>query len=182
MKYYILRFLITALIVTPIYLAIRRPWRFKDKREWLLGAFWVYLFCLLSLVFDGVYGNPLAMLKAGFDRIINLKRVNIMPLRSIIGYFNHGTADELWVNIVSNIVIFIPWGFFLPALWKKNQHIIRLPILCLLLTFCIELLQPFVCRNSDIDDILLNFIGGLLGAGVYFILLKLKPAISKYSK
>jgi glycopeptide antibiotics resistance protein len=182
MIYYIQRFLITILIATPIYLIIRRPWRFNDKREWLLGAFIIYVICILSLTLDGVYDAPKAMIESAKQQIETGFGFNIEPFRTIKS-FSKGHGVELFViNIVSNVVLFIPWGFGLPLLWKKNQSIPRLLLLCLSITVFIEITQLFIKRNTDIDDIILNFIGGIIGVIIYFVIAKLKPQIKKFSK
>lgn len=51
----------------------------------------------------------------------------------------------------------------------------------LFLTMFIEALQLFINRNVDIDDIILNFLGGCLGALFYYILRKIMPGIGKYA-
>jgi glycopeptide antibiotics resistance protein len=182
MTYYIQRLLITLLISIPIYLIIRRPWRFKDKREWLLGAFIIYVICILSLTLDGVYDTPKAMIESAKQQIETGFGFNIEPFRTIKS-FSKGHGVELFViNIVSNIILFIPWGFGLPLLWKKNQRLPRLLLLCLSLTVIIEIIQLFIKRNTDIDDVILNFIGGVIGAVIYYIIAKIQPQIKKLNK
>ena len=53
MKEYIIRAIIITIIATPIYLIVRRPWRFKDKREITLGVFVIYLLCLFVFTLEG---------------------------------------------------------------------------------------------------------------------------------
>lgn len=180
--YFLKRFIITVLTALPLYLIIRRPWRFNDKREWVLCAFWIYLICLFSLTFDGSYDLPSVMINKAVDRICSGADINTRPFKTICDFIRNFNADEFCINIISNIAIFIPWGFGLPLLWKKNQKILRLLSLCLGITVFIEFFQLFICRNPDIDDVILNFTGGCIGAGLYFIIAKINPRIKDTAK
>lgn len=169
MKVFIVRAVIIVLISTPLYLLLRRPWRFRDKREITLGVFVIYLVCLFALTLRGVYGAPVDMLTSAIQRIHTGELINMTPLKTILGFLDWGSTDDVWVNIISNIVIFIPWGYLLPALWKRFQNPFLLISSCLGLTVFIEFFQLFIWRNTDIDDVILNFIGGLIGAAAFYI-------------
>ena len=87
-------------------------------------------------------------------------------------YFNF----ELFVDIFScpeqyllNILLFVPMGFFAPLLWKtyrKEQNIILLGFVC---SLCIELLQMFCGRTTDVDDLLMNTAGALFGYWLFLL-------------
>ena len=66
--------------------------------------------------------------------------------------------------------MFMPWGFGLVLLWERNRRVMRISGLSLAITAFIELCQLFIGRAVDIDDILLNFAGSMLGALVWYIL------------
>ena len=70
------------------------------------------------------------------------------------------------INIWGNILLFIPYGFFLPLLWKRYRHPLRLSLMCLLLPISIEMCQLFIQRMTEVDDVLLNFAGGMIGGGL----------------
>lgn len=182
MKYYIVSFLIIIAVALPVYLLLRRPWRYGEKREWLLGAFVIYFIALWILVLSGHYASPDDMAKDAVFRLRNLTNINIIPFRTIRSFISWGSADEVCVNIISNIVMFVPFGFCLPALWKKLQKLWKCALLCLAFPICIETLQLFIWRNTDIDDIILNYIGGMLGTAVFFILNKHTEFIKKFAK
>lgn len=173
MKEYIIRALLITLITTPIYLIIRRPWRFKSKREILLAVFAVYLVCLFVFTLEGEYASPAAMLNSAYKRICTGEGINVFPFKTITGFFKQSTADSFLINIVSNVVIFIPWGFLLPCLWEKFRSPNTLLPMCLAITVFIEIYQLFIWRSTDIDDVILNFLGGVLGGFIYFLLQKI---------
>ncbi len=98
---------------------------------------------------------------------------NLTPLRTIAVYFRilcggavYGPALRryAWINLLGNVVLFIPLGLFLPALFKRQRS---LPVF--VLTVCgimiiIEAAQALTSLGTlDIDDLLLNELGALLG-------------------
>lgn len=64
-------------------------------------------------------------------------------------------------NIIGNIVLFIPFGMFYKSYF--NIKIISLIIITVLYSFIIEIIQLLIGRVFDIDDILLNLIGAIVG-------------------
>ena len=63
--------------------------------------------------------------------------------------------------LIANVLMFVPLGFLLPILWRQAWW--RPLLTALAATLCIELVQPFFDRSFDVDDILLNFAGAVLG-------------------
>lgn len=64
---------------------------------------------------------------------------------------------------IFNILLFVPLGFFVPLLWKPfhaQNKILRIGFLC---SFAIEFLQMFCGRMTDVDDLLTNTVGAVLG-------------------
>ncbi len=153
-------------------------------RELALAAFSLFMAALLVLTFQKSYGlwDGEAPLQRAWLRIQNLEGINIVPFRTIGTYFAHGRMDSFLLNIVGNIVMFLPWGFGLPLLWKSNQFLGKIWSRLLLLPVFIEAIQLFTGRSVDIDDIILNFIGGFLGTLLYFGLRKLAPGISRLAR
>ena len=157
-------FLIVAMLAAiPVYLLLRMPWRKHDRREWFLGAFWIFMFALGVLVFRGAYipsGNYLETLA---ERVREGYMINLVPLKTIRGYFTIQGSDSYYVNIIGNIVMFIPLGFGLPFLWRRMHNFFRFNLTILFVPVLIECVQLFIWRSVDVDDVLLNFIGGAIG-------------------
>lgn len=86
------------------------------------------------------------------------------------------SADMVqWRNLVLNIMMFVPIGFLLPF----GLKIFRKPwvtyISCLLITLCIESLQyMFRCGMFEVDDLINNTLGGLIGYGCFRLVIMLK--------
>lgn len=75
--------------------------------------------------------------------------------------------------IVGNFLMFIPMGIMLPLVFK-NINKKNIFFIAILITLSIEILQPIVGRSFDIDDIIMNFIGSIIGYLAVTIFIKLK--------
>ncbi len=84
--------------------------------------------------------------------------------------FRYETGSELFFkNIAGNIIMFIPYGLYVSyhLNLKKARVII---FLALILSVTIETTQFYIGRVFDVDDILLNVIGALIGYFMYRII------------
>lgn len=80
-----------------------------------------------------------------------------------------------FINVVGNIVVFIPVGMFLPALFKRCKNVILTMLVSLELSLFAEVVQLATRVGSfDVDDLLLNTLGGLCGYLVCWIFQKHK--------
>lgn len=81
--------------------------------------------------------------------------------------------------LLGNVIMFFPIGFFFVLLWRKNawNHIL---LIGLLTAICIETIQLFVGRTFDIDDILLNTVGDLLGGLFCRLLRRMIPLLHTF--
>lgn len=165
---FIVKLLAIIIIAAPIYILVRRPFRREIKRECLLMAFWLFNAALLVLALNGDYGTPGDMLRSAYGRIVTGEGINLIPLRTVKGFFADSDTDRFLVNIIGNTVMFMPWGFGLVFLWERNRRPLRIIGLSLAITAFIEFCQMFIGRAVDVDDMLLNFAGSMLGAFVWY--------------
>lgn len=180
---YLLEFIVIILIILPFYLTLRKPWRREREREIAMAAFVLFMVGLLALALQGKYQMPSRMLEDARNRLATGVGINLVPFRSIQSYFVHYYGlNGFLVNFVGNIVMFMPWGFGLTLLWKKNQKIWIIALYSLGLTVLIETIQLFIGRSVDVDDLILNFVGSCLGAGICHILRKKFKGLEKLSK
>lgn len=98
---------------------------------------------------------------------------NFIPFQSILSSFRDGLRSTLRA-VAGNIVLFLPLGALLPLIERKNSCFWRCLLIALLCSVCIELSQYLLglgvgyrYRNVDVDDLLLNTLGGALGWGIY---------------
>ena len=73
-------------------------------------------------------------------------------------------------QLLLNIAMFLPYGLLLPVAAHKLRTPAATACVVLLSTVGIETFQYFIGRSADIDDVIMNFLGGLLGYGCYVLL------------
>ena len=102
-------------------------------------------------------------------------RYNLTLFREIGRYYGVGVRTGswslFWLNVVGNVCVFMPLGIFLPMLFEKGKRLMAVLCFSLELSFIVEIVQLVTKRGSfDVDDLLLNTIGGILGYAIYKIL------------
>lgn len=179
---YILKLLAIMLAVLAVYLPVRRPWREKSARAWAEAGFTAFMAGLLALALQGQYQTPAAMARSAAERIESGEGINLTPFCTIAGLILRFSPDVFLVNIVGNIVMFMPWGFGLVLLWKRKQKVLSVALHSLALPVFIETCQLFIGRSVDVDDVILNFTGSCLGAALYFAMRKLVPGVARLAR
>lgn len=66
-------------------------------------------------------------------------------------------------STVPNVYLFLPLGFFLPILWQDFRSLPKTVFVGFLTSLTIELLQIFTFRATDVNDLMTNTLGTLLG-------------------
>lgn len=78
-------------------------------------------------------------------------------------------------NLLGNFVLFLPMEIFLPILFKRLSIFKKYIITIILVLLLIEIIQVITRLGSfDIDDLLLNLLGAILGFSIYKLLVQLK--------
>lgn len=103
--------------------------------------------------------------------------INFIPFKEMTRY-NIG-SKAFFYNVIGNIVLFIPFGYFVSDYLKgKKIHHILIPSVLISLTA--ELIQYKIGRAFDIDDIILNVIGAILGFMCYISVRAMKQHLPKF--
>lgn len=111
---------------------------------------------------------------------------NIIPFKTIgfyvgeiVGGYTHVNPDIPIKNLLGNLIIFMPMGIYLPFFIKKVDKATAFFLIMTALLFSIELTQ-LITRSGrfDIDDYILNIIGGFIG----FVIWKTKAVQSILKK
>lgn len=111
-----------------------------------------------------------------FENQIYWRVHNFIPFKTIF-YYLFSASDMSFnvriANLAGNVIGFMPFGFLVPILSRKflNLKVIALATFCLSLAF--ELTQLiFRFGSFDVDDLILNTLGGMLGYFVIFLIFK----------
>lgn len=138
--------------------------RLKQYRalHWLL--FIVYMIVLLYMVFFAEqFGRQVS------DRVYAYNLVPFQEIRRFLGMWRHERYHmAVLVNLLGNMVVFMPFGYFVATLYQSGKHWYTSILYTFLLSLTIETMQ-FVFRvgSFDVDDLILNVAGGFLGFLVF---------------
>lgn len=126
---------------------------------WSIFASYI-IFLIFKLFFDGPYRF------AGSQRSYNL--IPLETINSMIARFN-SFPNVFMINIAGNVAAFVPLGFFVPMLFQ-NINVRTAFIIGVIASSTAELIQLVTITGSlDIDDVLLNTIGTMLGFAAYLV-------------
>lgn len=157
-------------IFTIILVSIRLVYLMCNKKKFMLYKeitmlfFIIYLLLLYYIVTmqDNNYGT---------NNFIPFKEIFRYPITSFLFY----------KNVIGNIFLFIPFGIFV-TYYVKNKTFIPTVFLSILVSSSIEFVQSIIGRTSDIDDVILNTIGGILGYIIYKISDNVSLKLPKFMK
>lgn len=92
---------------------------------------------------------------------------NLVPLKTVQLYLNMQNGVPLvnrLINLLGNVVVFIPFGILLPLVSRRLNNGIRLTVYMACCILLLELMQMLLHAGSlDVDDLLLNLIGVWIG-------------------
>ena len=154
-------------IIYRLYNVVKNK-RINIAREIILFIFFVYfLFLLLLTIFKGgriEFSNQFNSFMYREHSLLGI--INIVPIKETINTFMHsetGMRNSLR-NLIGNILVFMPLGFFIPLLFDKFNNLKKVLKVGCLSSLAIELSQLFVGSNvCDIDDVIYNTLGALAG-------------------
>ena len=145
-----------------IMVSVRLAYLIKEKekiiiyKEILMLCFAIYILCLFQVV--------------TFQDDTSWASNNFIPFTEIMRYSI--TSHLFWKNVIGNMIMFLPFGFFISYYLRVER--LRLPLLLTLIaSIAIEFVQMCIGRVFDVDDILLNLLGGTMGFYIYNILRKI---------
>ena len=159
------------IISVVVAITLRITYIVKNKEEFCFYkelislSFIIYILCLFQVV--------------TFQDNNNISSNNLIPFREM---FRYDFGSRLFFkNVLGNIIMFLPYGFF-TSYFLKEKKLFPIFILTTLASLTIEFTQLMIGRVFDIDDILLNIIGGVLGHYLYILILKIGDMCPKVLK
>ncbi len=159
----------TVIICTVIAVTLRVTYLIRQKQkfhiieELFTLTFIIYIICLFyAVTFQDIDGSWATS--------------NFLPFREM---FRYTFGSRLFIkNVLGNMLMFIPYGFF-SSYFLKEKNIFIIFFLTAVVSFTIEYIQLQIGRVFDIDDIILNVLGGLIGYFIYILLIKIKEIFIK---
>ncbi len=143
------------------------------KKSIMKVVFLVYMVFLFLVVAVKFTGNNLSTVVERWNIISSAKEagernLNLKPFTTIQPYLKHFDKSYASTNILANILLFVPVGFLIPIAYPERKRFIKTISVCLVITVFIEIFQYVTCLGfCDIDDIILNMAGSIIGFIVY---------------
>ena len=132
----------------------------EEKKPWHTAGVLLFAFLLAGII--TVTGVP-AIYHFRFDA-----NINMIPMVDIFTDFS---------QYFKNMLLFVPFGFLLPLLWKRERLVEKTVSIGFLFSLFIELIQLFSFRATDIDDLLMNTLGTWVGYLLFKVILKIMPGL-----
>lgn len=174
------------------YIIVRTIFTWKQNRNQVRVSWYKEMFILLFVIYMclvvsvTLFPIPIGF---GFDYENSSRSINFLPLVSIIENIRQiGTAydgDVLFMtsliirNVGGNILLLMPLGFLVPIISGKMKDLKSVSLLGLAVSVAIELFQLLESfgggwgRITDIDDVICNVIGVVIGYLIYVLTIKI---------
>ena len=160
----------TILLISVILISMRVFYIIKNKeqvtfyKELMIYLFIIYILCLFYVV---------------TFHDVSWSESNFTPFKEILRY---SIGSKLFFkNVIGNMVLFVPFGFFV-SYFLKLEKIYSITFFTVITSVTIEVTQLLIGRVFDIDDLLLNLIGGIIGFGIYRLIHNIKDSLPSFLK
>ena len=153
--------IIIAVLLRVTYLITERK-RIVVHEELFKLCFMIYILCLFYVV---------------TFQDVSWSSHNFVPFKEILRY-DVGT-NLFYKNIFGNMLLFLPLGIFI-AKYVKTEKLLVVFVLSFITSLSIEVVQFLIGRVFDIDDIILNIIGCLVGFIFYRVFKKFNDKLPEF--
>ncbi|PWT95194.1 MAG: hypothetical protein C5B52_18325 [Bacteroidetes bacterium] len=151
-----------------IFIDVARRKEMESLKAFILCTFYVYVFAVLILT--GYFDLFRKISEHGWlhnlvQRVDRSENINLIPFNTIKIY--RFSQKQIW----GNLLMLMPLGFYIPMLRKTRVNYLRVFLTAVAVSTSIELLQLLTnFRSSDVDDIIMNTTGAVLGFFIFNIL------------
>lgn len=127
--------------------------------------FFLYMACLIYfLFFSERYGRTLSDREYQYNLKLFYEIRRFWIYRDVLG------TEAVIVNLAGNVGVFIPLGLAVPLLFERYQRFFQVALLSFEISLMAEVIQLVTKVGCfDVDDLLLNTVGGCIGYACYFL-------------
>ncbi len=144
---------------------IRNQEKIIIYKELSMLIFGVYILCLFQVV--------------TFQDDVSWSSNNFIPFQEILRY---NITSRLFIkNVLGNLIMFLPFGFF-TSYYLKVEKMTLPVILTAVASISIEIVQMAIGRVFDVDDIILNLLGGICGFFLYNMIRIISQKLPSFCK
>jgi len=158
------------IIISVILITLRIAYLVLEKKPFV---FYKEVFMLLFIIYI------ISLFHTVTFQDVNWSTSNFIPFKEM---FRYRFGSRLFLrNVIGNVLMFFPYGFFLHYFLRKcNSKVAFFLIFSLSIT--IETTQLCIGRVFDVDDIMLNIIGGMIGYYLFHYLNDFRECFPKILK
>lgn len=161
--------LMSLAVYFPVYLVIRLKKGKKPYQRHLM--IFGFIGTVISIIFITILISSQRV-----PTLSTLRRLNIVPFLWLKSASKED-FNSVVRQLLMNSILFFPLGILLPIVFEVLRKWWLVAGTTFMFTLSIETLQFFLGRSADIDDILMNLLGGLIG---YLVFLQLHKIFKKY--
>lgn len=152
--------------------------RRKDRIHLCVGLAYFIIVAFLVFFYDRNPGGS-GLRKVNFDIFSAMKHHLQIVREHTLSDIPRSELYFIFKEFFGNVLLFVPFPLMLHWVTQEKFNVIQLSILIFVGTICIEILQYiFSVGVSDIDDVVLNLLGGLLGIILYKVIINKRRAKS----
>lgn len=155
-------------------------------QKWMKFLFTVYILLLIKLViFKYPYEQLYTIAQTWRKDVIleGLGTANFIPFKTIKMYIKYAYKLNSVENLAGNILLFVPFGILFPLIRVRKSTFLDVFTNALLLVLGIEIFQLFSAFGAfDVDDIILNCLGAVLGYILYKVCRDIFPQFEQFEK
>lgn len=147
----------------------RMPWK-----VWMKIFFAVYIIFVIKVIIFKYPIDRLQAIAATWQKDVILEGLgtaNFKPFKTIKMYIDYAYKLNSVENLAGNVLVFVPFGFLLPLASDERRRFADVFINAFVFVLGIETFQLFSAFGAfDVDDILLNCLGAVVGYGCYKVM------------
>jgi len=159
--------------ITILWILVRtivclRQGRIRRKRELQLMLVYICILVVTRFTFFPFSKTDGQVQPLLFDAArVFPPRINLLP---VVYLFDYPVFREALLNLIGNTAMFVPLGIVWPSVFRQLDSHSKVIAAGVGYSLLIEIVQlPFFDRVSDIDDLILNSLGFLMGYGIYLL-------------
>lgn len=158
--------LLLAVLYLPFGLLLRKKVSLARQTVFFLLGVCVTVICAATFL-----ELTLSRLLAGQSPFVEYHALNLIPFRFLTESWTMGIKQQI-SQCVANVLMFTPLGFILPIATHSLRRFGKCTLCLASFSAFIEFFQYFIGRTSDIDDLLLNTLGGMIGYALFYVFSK----------
>lgn len=167
--------LIYCILFSPLYF-IARFLIIKNKNIPFNGLheLWYYTFFLYCVCIFSQTILPSKEVLLGYEDAVGSSNFILFEtIRLYLSKLGGPMHTVALYNLVGNIVLFVPFGFYIPSIFRQLQSFWKICLVALAIPLFIETTQYFIGRSIDVDDVILNTLAILIGYCLFYVVKRL---------